>query len=576
MTGQEKARRDAGAHEPGADDTGGDCRRLQTICGSHAFLTRRIFRLTRERQLRFQERSRLIPVHSWPTCDNNNREVSESILLKGGTLIDGTGQAPLPGDLLIAAEFVAETGYFEPPRDAVVLDCAGLAVAPGFIDAHSHSDLQVLENRPEKLRQGVTSEVVGNCGFSAYPAPPDRRPLHDFANGIFCGGEDWGWAFASEYLEEAKRRAKAANVFSLAGHGTLRIAQAGNRLGALPASDMAAMARLLEEAFEQGACGFSTGLMYSPGSSAPFEELETLCRIAAKHGRTYATHMRDYSSRLLEAVDEQIELARRTGCRLQISHFQAAGRRSWRLFEAALEKVERAAASLDVAFDCYPYTAGSTVLTQALPAWALEGGLDALLARLADPVVRPRLAAETDAGLPLDWDEFTISAVGSQANQDLVGMSIVAIARQRGKPPVETALDLLSEERAAVNVIEFCQSEANLRLAISHPLSIVISDGFYVRGRPHPRLYGTFPFLLGEICRNRGWLTLAEAVRKITDAPARRFGIERRGRLQRGWLADITVFDAAGVHSPATYEHPDVPPAGIRYVFRNGRLIFRS
>ena len=498
-----------------------------------------------------------------------------AIVFKGGTVIDGTGAAPRAADVLIEGERIAEVGMFQIPGGAQVLDCIGLAVAPGFIDSHSHSDLQVLENRREKVAQGVVAEVVGNCGFSPYPLPSDPKLLHDFANGIFCGGDDWGWASARTYLDQASR-ATATRAFSLVGHGSLRISRAGNRLGPLPERDLDWMEQKLSEALSEGACGFSTGLMYSPGESAPFEELERLCRVVARHEKVYSTHMRDYSDRLIEAIDEQLELAQRTGCRLQISHLQAVGPRNWPKQAAALERLEKAAAQgVDVGFDCYPYVAGSTVMTQLLPQWALAGGIEGLLARLRDTGERPRIAAETESALAQGWNNVFVSAVDSQANQHLVGQSVDAISELRGRTPVDVVMDLISEETGRVNMIEMNQSEENLRQTLSHPLSCIISDGFYVKGRPHPRLYGTFPLLLGQMSRDRGWLTLAQAVHKITDKPARRFHLSGRGRIEKNYMADLTIFEPAKINSVASYDHPAVAPVGIVHVFREGRALLQ-
>lgn len=496
------------------------------------------------------------------------------VLLRNGLVFDGSGAAPSAGSVLLRDGTIEWAGRGEVPVQVEAIDCTDLAIAPGFIDGHSHSDLQVMENRPEKLRQGVTTEVVGNCGFSAFPAPKDRRPLHDFANGIFCGRGDWGWPGAREYLDAVEKSSSSASVLPLAGHGTLRICVAGQKLGKLDSGEQSAMERLLDDALGAGAAGLSTGLMYAPGASAPPAELERLCGIVARRGKVYATHMRDYGDRLIEAVDEQLDLARRTGCRLQISHLQAVGPRNWHRQQAALDHIERAREEgLDVAFDCYPYTRGSTVLTQLLPQWALAGGTSEMVGRLKDPRTRAVIARETETSLAQGWDGILLSAVRSAANQQLVGHSIAEIAKSRNAAPVETALDLLVEESGQVNMLEINQSDDNLRQALAHPLSSVISDGFYVRGRPHPRLHGTFPHLLGTIARDRRWLSLSEAIRKITSLPARRFGIDRAGLLKPGFAADVTVFNPRTVGSPATYEDPARPPKGIEYVFRSGREI---
>jgi dihydroorotase/N-acyl-D-amino-acid deacylase len=287
--------------------------------------------------------------------------------------------------------------------------------------------------------------------------------------------------------------------------------------------------------------------------------------------------MRDYGDRLVEAVDEQLDLARRTGCRLQISHLQAVGPRNWNRQQVALDRIERAREDgVDIAFDCYPYTRGSTVLSQLLPQRALEGGLSELVGRLTDPPARAEIAEETEASLAQGWDGILIASVRTPANQLLVGKTIAAIAEERGAAPVEACLDLLIEERGHVNMLEINQSEDNLRQALAHPLSNVISDGVYVHGRPHPRLHGTFPHLLGDIVRDRKWMSLSEAIRKITSSPARRFGLDRAGTLASGYQADITVFNPRTVGSRATYEVPAVPPEGIEYVLRQGRVVLRK
>jgi len=497
------------------------------------------------------------------------------LLLRNGLLFDGSGSPAVPASVLIDGEKIVEIGDGVSAPDCAVLDCSGLAIAPGFIDLHSHLDLQVLEDRPEKLRQGVTSEVVGNCGFSPFPFAGDAHALQEFASGILGRAEGWGWSTASEYLRAVETRGTKMHVFPLVGHGSLRIAVAGQRQQSLTAGELDSMAGMLEDALSAGCSGFSTGLMYAPGSSAETGELQRMCRIVARTGKLYATHMRSYSSGLADAVREQLDLARATGCRLQISHLQAAGRANWGLQQQALDQIEAARAEgIDVEFDIYPYQCGSTVLTQWLPAWTLEGGKHALLARLRNRAARARIADEVDQSRPQLWSDITISGVATAENAGLVGKTIAGLAAERNVEPAEAALDLLLEEEAAVNVVSFNQSEENLRQLITHPLCSVISDGFYVKGKAHPRLYGTFPELLGNVTRDQAWLSLAESVHKITGKPAKRLGLRDRGLVKKNYFADLTTFDAATIQSCSTYEDPDREPRGIVTVIKDGRVVW--
>ncbi len=494
------------------------------------------------------------------------------LLLKNGTIIDGTGNPAQSGDVLLGDDRILAVGQFEISPDTPQLDCAGLVIAPGFIDGHNHLDLQVLSDYPARLKQGITSEIVGNCGFSPYPCSHNKAELHEFANGILCGSDNWGWTNADEYLRAVMESKTTENVGSLIGHGSLRIAVAGNKLGRLSEAELDAMEQILTDALTGGACGFSTGLMYAPGASAPFDELERLCEIVARHNKIYTTHIRSYFSELLESIEEQIELARRTGCRLQISHLQAVGAQNWHLQIPALEKIAAARAEgIDIAFDCYPYVAGSTVLTQVLPQEFLAGGAAALVARLQYSTERKKIAAATEAALQWRWQDIFISAVSSAQNQNAVNKNLAQLSETRGKAPVEVVLDLLREENCAVNIICFNQSEENLRATLTHELSNVISDGFYVKGQPHPRLHGTFPKLLGEFCRDKNWLSLESAIQKITSIPARRFALPDVGELRAGYFADVVVFDPVEIGSAATYNNPEIEPVGVKYVFRKGR-----
>ncbi len=502
------------------------------------------------------------------------------LLLRNGLLFDGSGSQGVRGSVLLDGERILEVGAVVDRSDYRVLDCEGLAIAPGFIDLHSHLDLQVLEGgRIEKIRQGVTSEVVGNCGFSPFPFIDDAHGLQEFAAGILAPGdrwnEGWGWRSASEYLRAAEERSSKMNVFSLVGHGSLRVAVAGQSQVPLSSGEMDRISGLLEDALGAGCAGFSTGLMYAPGSSAGSDELEHLCRIVARSGKLYATHMRSYAGGLVAAVREQLALARATGCRLQISHLQAAGRANWGLQQQALDEIEAARAEgIDVEFDIYPYQCGSTVLTQWLPAWALEGGRAAMLSRLRDRDRRRKIAIEMDETSAQLWSDITISGVETARNAVLVGKTIAEMAEARGVEPAEAALELLIEEEGAVNVISFNQSPENLRQLLSHSLCSVISDGFHVKGKAHPRLYGTFPELLGEVTRDWGWLKLPEAIHKITGKPAARLGLRNRGFVRPNYFADVTVFDPAKIQSHSSYETPDREPQGIVIVIKDGRIVY--
>ena len=491
-------------------------------------------------------------------------------LFRNATIIDGSGASAFEGDLLTRNERIVAVAQSVEDADATIIDCQGLTLTPGFIDSHTHSDLQVIEGRTEKLRQGVTTEVVGNCGFSAYPPAERPEELRSFANGIFCGSDSWSWPSTEAYLRDIAK-SRVANVASLVGHGSLRIAVAGNKQGPLSEAEVASMESLLTEALDAGAVGFSTGLMYAPGSSAPQEELRRLCSVTAVKSKIYTSHIRSYFGELVDAIEEQLDLARHSGGRLQISHLQAVGANNWHLQPRAIDAMEKAHSNgVDVEFDCYPYVAGSSVLTQLLPQSALDGGISALLSRLRNPAQRHAIRDELARIIPWRWSDIYISSVGSSANFSAIGKTLEQIADERHKEPVDITLELLEEENGDANMLCFNQSAENLRSSLTHPFATIISDGFYVKGRPHPRLHGTFPLLLGTYAREKGWLSLPEAVHKITAKPAQRYSLKDRGVLAPGYFADLVLFRADNIDSPATYEAPAQAPIGIHSVYRNG------
>jgi N-acyl-D-amino-acid deacylase len=498
------------------------------------------------------------------------------LLLSNALVFDGTGAEGHLGSVLIEKGCIAALDVQNIP-DSVSVDCSGLVVSPGFIDLHSHSDVQVLEHRAEKLRQGVTTEVVGNCGFSPFPAGEDVKALHDFAGGILGRDGNWGWPSAARYLEALSLAGCRDYALSLLGHGSLRVAVCGLRQGRVSSAELDRMSGVLEDSLDAGCAGFSTGLMYAPGSSADFEEVEHFCRIVARRDKLYATHMRSYSAGLVDSTREQIQLAEKTGCRLQISHLQAVGRANWHFQEPALNEIERAhQRGVNVEFDIYPYQCGSTVLTQLLPQWALEDGTEALLTRLQVADTKNKILDAMHSSDPKLWSDVTISSVEAPRNTELVGKTVDKIAEERNQTPEMCVLELLLEEAGAVNIISFNQSESNLRLLITHPLCSIITDGFYVKGKPHPRLYGTYAELLGKLVRDYQWLPLRDAIHKSTGKPAARLKLPDRGVLKVGYKADVTIFDPASIESHASYEEPARTPTGIRAVIKNGKVIFNS
>jgi N-acyl-D-amino-acid deacylase len=497
------------------------------------------------------------------------------LLLSNALILDGTGDTPYPGSVLVREGKIVAVGQLDRRQEDDEIDLQGFALSPGFIDLHSHSDLKVLENRREKSDQGITTEVVGNCGFSPYPCGDHAALLAEQNEGILNGGACW--SNAADYLAELRQDSRLVHVESLIGHGALRTAVCGKDAASTKLNRLDVLEAELDRALSEGAIGLSTGLMYAPGSQAPFAELEALCRVVARHDKLYTTHMRSYSWQLIEALDEQIELARRTGCRLQISHLQAVGRDNWPKQQLALDRIEKAhAEGIDIAFDCYPYLAGSTVMTQLLPQDALKDGNLGLLKLLRDSSERARLESFLEKETAQGWDDIFVSSLQTPANRALIGQHIAAIAQARNSEPATVVLDLLLEERCKVNIVAFNQSDSNLRALLSHPLSSIITDGFYVAERPHPRLAGAFPTFMGEFVRQRNWLSLESAVRKITTQPAGRLSLRNRGNLHVGSIADLTIFDPKTIGTAATFEAPSIAPHGVHLVIKGQTLLPKS
>jgi N-acyl-D-aspartate/D-glutamate deacylase len=511
-----------------------------------------------------------------------------SLLIRGGMVIDGTGVAARRADVAIEADRIAAMAPELHGEAARVIDATGHAVAPGFIDAHSHSDLFYFAcpSAESKIRQGVTTEVVGMCSFSQAPL---RRGQEEVVRG-WAGGIgatlDLNWQTFGQYLDALAAVHPSVNVAHFAGHGALRIAAMGFENRPARGDDLAAMERLLGEALDAGAFGFSTGLVYAPSAYASTDELIALARGMRARGGLYFSHIRGESSMLLDSIAEAIRIGEEAGVGVQVSHVKASGKENWPKIDAALRMIEDGKArGIDVLGDVYPYNAGSTKLDNLMPAWAHDGGVAKLLERLADRATRRRIAEEclidgerwgTVSQGGIGFDQIFIATC---KRRELEGLSLAQIARQSGIAPVDTLMNLLLEQKCTVGMVSFSQSLENVAKVLAHPSLMIGSDSIPLYegegdrpGKPHPRTYGTFPRVLGEYARDRGLMSMETAVHKMTGMPAARMGFKDRGLLREGLAADVTIFDPATVKDESTFPEPHRYPRGIPYVIVNGTV----
>jgi N-acyl-D-amino-acid deacylase len=510
------------------------------------------------------------------------------LLIRGGRVADGTGNPWWPGDVGVRGEGIVEVGDLRGAAARRTLDAAGAMVAPGFIDLHTHADF-TLPRYPRAaamVRQGVTTQLVGNCGFSPFPVVEARLDLLRAYAAFVDAGLSWEWRDAAGYAAAIERLPLACNVALQVGHGAVRIAVMGFDDRAPSGAELDAMRRLVAEAFEQGVFALSTGLIYVPGSYAQTDELVALAEVAARYGGFYSSHVRGEGDTLIPAIEEALEVGRRAGLPVQLSHHKASGRRNWGRVEQTLAMLDRArAAGQDVLADQYPYTAGSTTLAATVPAWAMQGGLDALLARLADPPTRQRIRAEMAGGGAPGGREFEpeaimISAVPPGPDAGYEGMMLAEIAAARGEDPVDAALGLLERHRGAVQMVVFSMSEDDVRRVMRHPAVAIASDGWTLApqagGRPHPRSYGTYARVLGRYVREEGVLRLEDAIRKMTSLPAQRLGRRDLGLIRPGCVADLVVFDPDRVADVATFQQPHRFCAGVSHVVVNGQVVIED
>lgn len=505
------------------------------------------------------------------------------ILIKNGCVIDGTGNPWFKADVLIKkGKIVAVGRRLRQRRASKVVYAEGLVVSPGFIDIHNHGDLDILEfpMAENLLRQGVTTVVFGNCGTSPAPINSQAKEL--------LGDEaiQLEWTDFAGFLKRLEATGIAVNVASLVGHGTIRAAVMGMDDRFPTTEELAAMKDLLYQSLRDGAFGMSLGLLYPPGAYSELQELVELAKVVAELGGILATHIRNESDTLLEAVNEVLTIAEEARVPLEISHLKSSGKMNWGRVSTALRLIEEAREKgIEVTCDVYPYTAGCLDLTALLPSWALVGGLGKMLQRLKDPEVRHAIRKDIEWGAfegdnfikSIGWENIIIN--DSPKHREYEGKSFAALAEETGRDPYEIMFDLLIKDEGKTTLITFEMSEKDVIQVLSHPLSMIGSDGEIQnpnsRKRPHPRTYGTFARVFAQYVR-KGILRPEEAVRKMSSFPAQKLGLTDRGLIAEGLKADLVIFDLEKFQDEATYAEPQRYAKGVKYVFVNGEPVIEN
>ncbi len=502
------------------------------------------------------------------------------IMIRGGILIDGTGNPWIKADVGIKNGKILKIGRIEGEAD-ICIDAEGKIVAPGFIDMHSHDDLiffRDVYNRP-KLLQGVTTVVMGNCGLS--PAPLSSETIGDLKAylSILCEEVDLNWRSYGEFLSRLEAiQPLGTNALGLVGHGTVRIAVMGMDARDPNKEELEEMKKLISLSIQEGAFGMSSGLIYPPGTYAKTEELIELAKVVAKFGGIYSSHIRNEGKKLIEAVTEAIRIGEKAGVPVEISHHKAAGKDNWGKTVETLKIIEEARQrGVEVTADAYPYSAGSTYLAALLPPWAHEGGVEKLIKRMKSKEERLRIRKAMEEGEEWEnmfketgWEGVVLSY--SPSFSEFEGRSLLEISEDLGTDPFDLFFSILEKDGTNSMIIIHSMSEEDVTRVISHPYVMIGTDGLDIGvGKPHPRAYGTFPRIIRKYVREKRVLTIEEAIRKMSSMPAHKLRLKRKGLIKEGYDADIVVF-SSDIVDQATYSNPRIPPGGIEFVVVNGVL----
>jgi len=514
------------------------------------------------------------------------------VVIKGGMVYDGTGGKGRLTDVAIRGERIVGVGDFKAANAKIIVDAKGMAVAPGFINMLSWSTESLIEDGHSQgeIREGVTTQIMGE-GYSMGPLNDRMKERMSSQQGDIK--YEIEWTTLAEYLRYLEQRGVSCNVASFIGATTIRENVIGLEDKQPTPEQLEQMRQLVRQEMEAGALGIGSSLIYPPAFYATTEELIELCKVAAKYQGKYISHMRSEGNRLLEALDELLRISKEANIPAEVYHIKAAGQSNWEKLDAVLARIEAARkAGLKVTADMYTYTAAGTGLDACLPPWTADGGYPALFKRLRDPATREKIAAEVRtpsdkwenlylaAGSP---DKILLNGFKSEKLKPLTGKSLAEVAKMRGKDPIETAMDLISEDESRIDSIYFLMSEENVKKEMVKPWVSFGSDeasqapeGNFIKSNCHPRAYGNFARVLGKYVREEKVLTLAEAIRKLTGLPATNLGLDHRGFVQEGMFADVVVFDPAKIADHATFEKPHQYAVGVKHVFVNGVQVLKD
>lgn len=514
------------------------------------------------------------------------------VVIRNGTVYDGTGAAGFRADIGIVGDTIRTIGSLSGARGTLEIDAEGLAVAPGFINMLSWATVSLIEDGKSQsnIRQGVTLEVFGE-GWSMGPLNEQMKKEELESQGDLK--YDIAWTSLGEYLEYLERKGISTNVASFVGATTVRIHELGYENRAPSAAELERMKVLVARAMEEGALGVGSSLIYAPAFYAKTEELIALCEVASSYGGMYISHMRSEGAKLNEAVEEVLTISRRAKIPAEIYHLKAAGKENWKKMDDVIRTVEKARANgLQITADMYTYTAGATGLDAAMPPWVQEGGHKEWVRRLKDPAIRARVRKEMSE--PTDQWENLYLAAGSPENVILVGFkndslkyltgkTLAEVSVLRGTSVEETSMDLVIDDDSRVGTVYFLMSEDNIRKQIALPWLSFGSDaeslapeGVFLKSNPHPRAYGNFARLLGRYVRDERVISLEEGIRRLTSLPAENLKLRNRGKLKPGYLADVVVFDPDSIRDHATFDKPHQYSTGVDHVFVNGTQVLRN